>query len=136
MRYISWIITLPIAVLAVLFAISNTETVELRLWPLEGSLSTFGFLAVYVGLVVGFLLGGFVAWLSGARSRRRARRQAAQLAVLTDEVRRHRERQAAAEDEAARAAESSRLAVASRAASDVARLEGPGPAATAAAEHR
>ena len=129
MRYISWIITLPVAVLAVLFAISNKEAIQLRLWPLEGTLTTYGFLPFYVALVLGFLLGGFITWLSGARYRRRARRRAAQLAVLTEEVRRHRERQAAAEDEAARAAESSRLAVASRAASDVARLEGPGEAA-------
>ena len=34
MRYLSWIITIPIALVIVSFAVSNRGPVDLALWPL------------------------------------------------------------------------------------------------------
>lgn len=56
MAYISWIITLPLTVIAVLFVVSNTEKVDFYLYPGAVAWS----LPVYaVGLAL--LLGGFLA---------------------------------------------------------------------------
>lgn len=67
------IITLPITLAVVLFAVSNRHAVELRLWPLPGSLETPLYIIGLVTMVVGFLIGGVIAWISAGDSRHRAR---------------------------------------------------------------
>ncbi|MBP7335379.1 lipopolysaccharide assembly LapA domain-containing protein [Niveispirillum sp.] len=74
MRYLSWIITLPLTALAISFAVSNLTPVQLALWPLVGSVEVPAFALVLVTLVVGFFAGGLTVWL-GHHSHRRAARQ-------------------------------------------------------------
>lgn len=138
MRYLSWIITLPIAVLAVLFAISNRDPVALALWPLPFQIAVPVFVAVLVPLVLGFLLGGLVAWAGSLHWRRLARRRGQRLAALGDEVKQHRERERRVAETAAREAESARLQAAAAAAEAAAQQDRPrieaAPVAAASAQ--
>jgi len=99
LRYLTWIITIPLGVIAIIFAISNRGMVDVALWPFDGVLTAPVFLVVLVVAVLAFLLGGLVAWLSGARHRRAARqaqhradRLAADLARAEEEAAQARQR--------------------------------------------
>lgn len=125
MRYLSWIITVPIALVVISFAISNRDAVPLGLWPLPFQLVVPAYLAVLVPLVLGFLLGGLFAWLTGWRWRRLARRRGARLSTLSEEVKQHRERDRQAAEVAAREAEAARLQAAAAAAGAAAQQDRP-----------
>jgi uncharacterized integral membrane protein len=73
-RYLSWIITVPLAVIAISFAVSNLMPVQLSLWPLPFFIEAPAFALVLVTLVVGFLLGGFTVWV-GQHGHRKAERK-------------------------------------------------------------
>ncbi len=119
-RLTAWVIGIPVAVVVVLFVVSNRQTVELALYPLP----SFPWpVPVYLvglgGLFAGFLSGGLVAWLSARRWRRRAREEA-------------RARQRAEADKAAlerRLAAAERRAAAAKPAAGAApaRIEATGP---------
>lgn len=97
MRYLTWIVTVPVALVAILFAISNRATVTLSLWPLPFTLEAPLYLAALLALVVGFLAGGFVVWNSQRRHRRRARRSGDRVVFLEREVKEAQARAYAAE---------------------------------------
>jgi uncharacterized integral membrane protein len=77
MRYLFWAFVLALTVIAVLFALSNRQVVELSFWPTPYNSSHPIFVWVMVAFVLGFFCGGFVAWMRGlaARRRERARRE-------------------------------------------------------------
>ncbi|MEZ5648750.1 MAG: LapA family protein [Alphaproteobacteria bacterium] len=85
-RIAFWLIGLPLAVIAVLFAISNRAPVVFALWPLPFELEAPRFLPVLIAAGIGFLVGGFTAWLGGAHNRRRARVRSAEAAEARREV--------------------------------------------------
>ncbi len=97
MRFIALIIAVPIALAAVLFAISNRGLVTLSLWPLPFTLEVPVYLATLVALVIGFLAGGAVAWNAQRRYRRRARRSTDRVSHLERELKETQARAAAAE---------------------------------------
>ncbi len=74
MKYISWIITLPITVIVVIFAISNLNNISVAFWPFEGTFSLPLYIAVLTTFVIGFVCGGVVLWFSAGKTRRRARK--------------------------------------------------------------
>lgn len=82
MRYLTWIVTIPVALLAVLFAVSNRETVVFGLWPLPFTLDLPLYLAVLGVLVLGFVVGGLVVWVGQHRHRRTARKASARVLQL------------------------------------------------------
>lgn len=70
-------VAVPVAVIVVLFVVSNREDVPISLYPLPPFLGPVPVYQVGLGGVfAGFLCGGLVAWLSGRRWRRRARDEA------------------------------------------------------------
>ncbi|MGH7072793.1 MAG: lipopolysaccharide assembly protein LapA domain-containing protein [Stellaceae bacterium] len=73
MRYVYWAVTALIALVLVLFAVSNRTGVSLTLFPVPAKLEAPLYLVVLVTLVVGFLLGEAAAWIGGARRRAEAR---------------------------------------------------------------
>ena len=85
MKRLGWIVTLPLAGLFVLFAISNRTQVVVSLWPAEFAPVPL-YLLVLGGLLVGFLAGATVVGLESRRWRRRARREAQRAAGLKREV--------------------------------------------------
>jgi uncharacterized integral membrane protein len=68
-RVARWIIGLPVLAAAILFALENRGTLALNFWPSGYVLSLPVYLAVFAAVVVGFLLGGIVAWMTGGHRR-------------------------------------------------------------------
>ena len=91
-RFIFWLLLIPVAAVAIVFAVSNRADAPLSLWPLAGTFNVPVFALVLGGMVVGFVLGGFVAWWSGGGVRRRSRqaRQRAERAERELEVARRK----------------------------------------------
>ncbi len=80
------ILSLPVLLVLVLFALSNQQTVRIGLWPTDFALQTPLSLAV-LGLALVFFLGGtLVAWSGTLSARRRARRAEAAVRQLTNQV--------------------------------------------------
>jgi uncharacterized integral membrane protein len=72
-RIVSWVVTAPLTLLVVDFAVSNREQVTLRLWPLPFDFPIMIWALTLIVLFVGFLLGAIVNWIADRRRRRAAR---------------------------------------------------------------
>ncbi|MBV9654584.1 MAG: DUF1049 domain-containing protein [Acetobacteraceae bacterium] len=83
MRYV---IAIPVLLLLVLFALSNTETVRLGLWPTWYGLEVPLSAAMLVGMGVAFLIGALLVWFSELAQRRRARRAEQTARALEEQV--------------------------------------------------
>lgn len=94
MKRLGWTITLPIAVVAVIFAVNNIAPVAVKLWPLPYAIALPLFAVVFIGVLLGFLGGVVVAWLSQGKWRRLARREARDITALKQDVAIARERAA------------------------------------------
>lgn len=76
-----WVLFVPLVILLALFALSNQQEVQIRLWPFDViAVSTFGMATLLIAAVA-FLVGALVAWSAALPARRRAARleQAAKL---------------------------------------------------------
>ncbi len=85
MKRFSWILTLPLIAVAVIFSIANRESVTLDLWPFELSLQLPLFVILLVCIAFGLVVGGMATWLSAAPARRRARQARRRVAELERE---------------------------------------------------
>lgn len=72
-RTLSMLIGLPIALIIVLFAVSNRNLVEVGFWPLPFVVHVPAYILGLCTIVFGFILGVFATWISGGSSRQRAR---------------------------------------------------------------
>ena len=86
MKIISSSIFLVLAVVIVLFAISNRGPVELAIWPLEDTIVLPLFVPVLVCAALALLVGIAMGWASGAPARRLSRRRGARVAELEDRI--------------------------------------------------
>lgn len=86
MKILSWLVGLPLAVVVVVFALSNRHPAMIALWPFDRGLELPVYLAVLLPLVIGFL-GGFL-WASGRglKHRRAARVHAKRADSLQREI--------------------------------------------------
>ncbi len=73
MKYLSWILTVPLAIVAVVFAVSNRAGATLNLWPLGISVEAPLFILVLGSALAGLIAGGFIAWFSAGSTRQRRR---------------------------------------------------------------
>ncbi len=87
----SWILTLPLIVVAAIFAIANREPIALDLWPFEASPQLPLFVILIACLVFGLVVGGLASWLSAAPTRQRARQARRRVAELEREAARLRQ---------------------------------------------
>lgn len=71
-RLLGWIIGLPLALLAAVFAVANRHLVRLELWPFPVAVDLPVYLAVLGVLVIGLLAGASMVWGSSLAARRRA----------------------------------------------------------------
>ena len=93
MKRLSWILTLPLIIVTVVFAAAIVYLVARDLWPLSFSVSGPRSVALLTSLVLGLLVGGLTAWLSAGETRQRARqarRRADQLEREVAQLRRER----------------------------------------------
>ena len=87
MKYLRWLIVLILALGLGAFAIHNHQLVTLDLWPLPyAEVKVAAFILVLAAAFVGFILGGLIAWIGGAASRRAARDKARALATTRREL--------------------------------------------------
>ena len=96
MRFVYWIIAVPVLVLAGALAAANPEPVALRLWPFPYELQTPLYAAVLGAFLAGFLIAALWFWLAGLPVRLERRRLARHERELETETRRLREELAAA----------------------------------------
>lgn len=75
MRWLGWLLAIPVALLIVVFAVANRHEVRLDLWPLPWAMDLPVYLAVLGALAKGIVIGAVAMWLSGFRARRNAREQ-------------------------------------------------------------
>lgn len=80
------LISLPILIVLVLFALSNPQPVTLGIWPTDFKLSTPISAAILVGAAAAFLLGALFVWFPALGARRRARRFERATRRLEDQV--------------------------------------------------
>jgi putative membrane protein len=80
------IIGLPLLVILVVFALSNTDPVRLGIWPTDYTVQVPLSIAVLAAAAVAFLLGGLVVWMGELGQRRRARRAEDTVRVLEDRL--------------------------------------------------
>jgi uncharacterized integral membrane protein len=76
----------PFLLLLVLFALSNTASVRLGLWPTGWSLEAPLSLAILGAMAVAFLIGGLLVWITELSQRRRARRAEEAVRLLEAQV--------------------------------------------------
>ncbi|CAA7620878.1 lipopolysaccharide assembly protein LapA domain-containing protein [Magnetospirillum sp. SS-4] len=82
MRVLAWLVGLPLAAVAAVFAVANRQEIRLDLWPLPVGLEIPAYLAVLGPLAAGLLAGALLVWLTAVPGRLRAgrdRRRAASL---------------------------------------------------------
>jgi uncharacterized integral membrane protein len=106
-RALGLIVTLPVTLLIVAFAVSNRGPVAVGLWPFETQVEMPVYLLGLGGLLAGVLIGGGLAGLGTLGARMRARREARRADAAERSL---------AEDAARRAAQTAQAAQASRAA--------------------
>ncbi len=80
------LIALPLLLILVLFALSNTAPVRLQFWPTDYTLELPLSLAILGAMAIAFLLGGTVVWLSELAQRNRARRAEHAVRLLEAQV--------------------------------------------------
>ncbi len=95
MRLLTWILGLPVAVVAIAFAVANRGDIDLDLWPLPYTVHLSLYLAVLGALVAGLLLGLLLGWASSG-NRAAARAREAKARALDQELTELRSRQQAA----------------------------------------
>lgn len=87
LRLLLWLIVgLPVGFVLVSLAVTSTDEVAVRIWPLTYELKAqLGFILIATIMVV-FFIGLFVGWLLTGRLRRRLRSQRRQIEDLRDEI--------------------------------------------------
>lgn len=73
MRFLTWIILLPLALLFIVFAVANRDAVTVSFDPLPFALVLPAFVLIFAAIFIGLLAGGLAAWMAQRRWRRAAR---------------------------------------------------------------
>ncbi len=101
-RFAYWLILLPLFLIVIVFAVNNSGTIDISLWPvLDEKVVMPAHSLALIGLFIGFVFGGFVAWMQGGGTRSRLRQLARQNHAAEREVETLRSRLAALESTAA-----------------------------------
>lgn len=87
MRLLRVLIAVPLLLLLVLFALSNTTSVRLTLWPTDFSLEWPLSAAMLVAAAFAFFVGAVLVWFSELAQRRRAWRAEHTVRLLEEQIR-------------------------------------------------
>jgi putative membrane protein len=96
MRRFSYILSVPLAIVLVLFAIDNRASLTVSFWPLPWTATLPSFLALFVALLIGFFAGAAAIWLSGGKARKRNRNLAETARAQAHQIAEHERRLAEA----------------------------------------
>ncbi len=73
-KILFWIVVAPVAAAIIVFSVNNRVGVTLDFWPFDLMSRPLPLYAVVLASIVfGFFAGGFIAWVSAAKVRKRAR---------------------------------------------------------------
>ena len=97
MRFLSRALLLLFVLMGALIAVSNSQVVQLALWPLPHVLVLPLYLLIVALLLAGVLAGLGLGWWAARHHRRRARERGSEAARLDREVTRLRESLAASQ---------------------------------------
>jgi len=86
-----WLLFLPFAALATVFAVNNRGEVALGLDPLPYTVSLPVYIALLFAALVGFLVGSTLVWVTQGKWRRMARRNTRQMNALERNISDQRE---------------------------------------------
>lgn len=86
MRLLTWIAGMTVALVTVLFAVSNREPVSVTLWPFPFALDLGLYGIVLVSVLAGFVVGSLVTWMAAGKNRRRVRQQRSEISTLEGEL--------------------------------------------------
>jgi uncharacterized integral membrane protein len=101
-----WLLFIPLLVLLALFAMSNRQDIEMRLWPFDVTWVAPVGESVLIVAAIAFLLGAGITWTAGLSGRRRAARLERAAKALESELAQQR----AKEQQARRDADMGRVA--------------------------
>lgn len=73
MKLLSFIITLPIAIVAIIFAVMNRDNVTIDLLGIGYEVTAPTFVIVLLPFVLGFIFGGVMSWITHGRYRKETR---------------------------------------------------------------
>ena len=71
-RLVFWLLVLILSLVIIVFAVNNRQPVELDLWIYDTPPIPL-FAVALLGIFIGFIWGGIVAWFSAGKYRQRAR---------------------------------------------------------------
>jgi uncharacterized integral membrane protein len=77
---------LLIAIVLILFAVSNRETVSVGFWPLPFLVDVPLYLVCFLSVVIGALIGVAIAWMAGHGKRRELRARHRRIEALEREL--------------------------------------------------
>ena len=89
MKLINSTVAAVVALVIILFAVSNREPVTVALWPLPYQLTLPLYAVILLTVLVGFIAGVVAHWLVGAGRRREQRRLRRQVRDLEQSLARH-----------------------------------------------
>ena len=82
MKRLAWLLTLPLAVAVVLFAVHNRGPVPIDPWPVAQPFNLPLYLIVLGAILIGFIAGALVQWAAAGRRRKEARQKNRRLSEL------------------------------------------------------
>ncbi len=85
-RALAWIITLPVFIVAVLFAFFHPQPVDILLSPFHAAVPMPLYLPVLGGIIFGFVFGALMTWAANGRLRAKAREQKRKIAALEKQL--------------------------------------------------
>lgn len=99
MNRLRWLITVPLAIVLVVFAVHNRAPADVDLFPFDLIVSWPLFVYVFAGALAGLLVGAFLGWKSAGPTRKLARERRARVRELEGAVARlERERRDVSDD--------------------------------------
>jgi uncharacterized integral membrane protein len=91
-KILSWIISIPLALLIIVFSLVNRTPASVDFWPFPTTMEVPLFALILVALMIGVVWGGMAAWLAAGRARKRAREMTRRAEDAEMEVRHQEER--------------------------------------------
>lgn len=82
MNRLRWLITVPIAIVVVVFAVNNRGPANVDLWPFGLVIAWPLFVYVFIGAGLGFVVGAALSWISGGPARKTSRAHMARIREL------------------------------------------------------
>ncbi len=89
MKILNTIIGALVALLVILFAVSNRQAVTVELWPFPYQLALSLYAVILLAVLLGFIAGAIGLWLMGAAKRRELRRLRRQVRDMEHSLARH-----------------------------------------------